>query len=47
MSADGSKEHIATICRVEEQVYPLHVGFLLRLFFYLEDGGDMFLRIFG
>jgi hypothetical protein len=24
---------------------PIHIGFLIGLFFYPEDGGDMFLRI--
>jgi hypothetical protein len=27
--------------------YMIHVGFLLDLFFHLEDGGDMFLRNIG
>jgi hypothetical protein len=38
-------EHVASIFRVKtnKACYLLHAGFLLALFFDLEDGGNMFL----
>jgi hypothetical protein len=52
MSTDVSEEHTAFIFRVKEYEQALlatcfHPGFLLGLFFDLEDGGDMFLRNIG
>jgi hypothetical protein len=56
LSTDFSKEHIASIFRVEKIswarnqresrliVTRFHAGSLLSLFYYPEDGGDMFLR---
>jgi hypothetical protein len=40
-STEISKKDVATIFRVEEM---LHSGFLLGLFFGLEDRGEMLLR---
>jgi hypothetical protein len=59
VSTDVSEEHFASILRISEKInqhksislrsasYLLHAGFLLGLFFYPEDGGDMFLRNVG
>jgi hypothetical protein len=33
--------------RISQGCYLLHGGFLLDLFFYPEDGGNIFLRNFG
>jgi hypothetical protein len=42
-----NKEYVAYIFGVESSCYLLHAGFLLRVVFYVEDEGEMFLRNIG